>query len=291
MVRPGFLIVAMLLAVVGSRPATAQQLRGRLLELQSDAPIPVGVVTLLRTDGRPVAASLTDSLGNWRLVAPEAGSYLVAARRIGYQPWIAGPVEVRDAEDLRFLFHLRRAPVLLTPEYTTARTTQRQLELAGFYERQRADFGLFLTPDAISKRNAARISELLLGLPGVRLVATADGSAGGTHIQLRAGNLSAGGICRPRIIVDGVLFARGDARPRRVDDAIAQSLEQAVEDEMQRIEKGMSIDDIAPASAIAAIEVYRTSSQVPVQFGGASIETSCGVIVIWTRRGTPRGTG
>ena len=291
MVRLGFPILALLLAAAGSRPAPAQQLRGRLLELHSDVPIPVGVVTLLTPDGRPVAASVTDSLGNWTLVAPEAGSYLVAARRIGYQPWTAGPIEVKKAEDLRFLFHLQRAPVLLAPEYVTARTTQRHLELAGFFERQRADFGIFLTPDAIERRRAVRISELLLGLPGVRLISTSDGSAGGSHIQLRAGNLSPGGVCRPRIIVDGVLFARGDARPRRVNDAIAQTLEQAVDDEVQQVEKGMSIDDIAPASAIAAIEVYRTASQVPVQFGGASVETSCGVVVIWTRRGTPRGTG
>ena len=288
MLRPVLAVVAGLLASGLARPLGAQQLRGRLLDLHSDAPIAVGVVTLLALDGSTVAASITDSLGNWRLVAPVAGSYLVAARRIGYQPWTAGPVEVKPTEVLDFVFHLRPAPVQLSPTHIVASATRRQLESSGFYERQRADFGLFLTPEAIEKRRAARLSDLLLSLPGVRLVSTSTGTAGGQHVQLRAGNLSPGGVCRPRVIVDGVIFARGDARPRKLDGVVAPTLEQAVEDEIQQIEKGLSIDDIAPPSNIAAIEIYRTATQVPVQFGGSSIETSCGVIVIWTKRGPAR---
>ena len=280
-----------LLVLAGLRSAGAQQLRGRLLDLQSDAPIPVGVVTLIDAQGATIAASVTDSLGNWRLVAPGPGSYFVAGRRIGYQPWTGGPIEVAAQADMEFVFHLRRAPVQLTPAYTIGRSLQRNLEMVGFYDRQRADFGLFLTPDAIEKRGAARVSDLVLGLPGVSLVWTSSGSAGGQQIQLRAGNISPGGVCRPRIYVDGIVFARGDGQMAKVDGSPVQSLERAVEEELLRLERGLSLDDIGPASDIAAIEVYRSSTQVPVQFGGASIETACGVIVIWTRRGTPRGTG
>ncbi len=39
---------------------------------------------------------------------------------------------------------------------------------------------------------------------------------------------------------------------------------------------------------ILAIEVYRSATEVPVQFGGTSVETLCGVIVIWTRTGSAR---
>ena len=291
MLQQGIAVCVSLLALAGVHPAGAQQLRGRLLDLHSNAAIPVGVVTLLATDGTTLAASITDSLGHWRLAAPAPGRYLVAARRIGYQPWTAGPLEVKASDDLQFLFHLVRAPVQLTPAYTVGRSTQRNLEMSGFYERQRADFGLFLSPEAIERRGAVRVSDLLLGLPGVSLVWTSSGSAGGQQIQLRAGNLSPGGVCRPRIYVDGVIFARGDGQPARVDGDPVQSTERAVEEELLRLDKGLSLDDIGPASDIAAIEVYRSATQVPVRFGGASIETACGVIVIWTLRGTPRGTG
>jgi hypothetical protein len=62
-----------------------------------------------------------------------------------------------------------------------------------------------------------------------------------------------------------------------------------LEDEVEDVEdQGLNLDDIGPPSDIAGIEVYRSATQVPVRFGGTSLETLCGVIVIWTRRGTPR---
>ena len=282
-------MLPLMFALASMRPAGAQQLRGHLLDLYSNQPIPIAVVTLRSLDGAMLAASITRDDGRWTLRAPGPGQYLVGAKRIGYQPWTAGPVEVGADEELTFHFHLRPLPALLTPTQVTARSTQRNLELAGFYERQRSDFGHYLTPEAIEKRQARRVSDLLLGLPGVHLVSGSSGSAGGMHIQLRAGNLSPGGVCRPRIYLDGIIFARGDARPVRTDNGRAQAVEQLVEDELHRMDQAFNLDDIGPPSDIAAIELYRTASQVPVQFGGASIETACGVIVIWTRRGTPRG--
>jgi hypothetical protein len=54
------------------------------------------------------------------------------------------------------------------------------------------------------------------------------------------------------------------------------------------MDEALSLDDIGHPSTIAAVEVYRSASQVPVQFGGTSVETLCGVIVIWTRTGRLR---
>ena len=61
--------------------------------------------------------------------------------------------------------------------------------------------------------------------------------------------------------------------------------EARLESLMQRVDQAISLDDIGHPSTIAAIEIYRSATQVPVQFGGASVETLCGVIVIWTRTG------
>jgi hypothetical protein len=60
---------------------------------------------------------------------------------------------------------------------------------------------------------------------------------------------------------------------------------------LERLGPGLSLDDIGHPSTIAAIEVYRSATQVPVQFGGASVETLCGVIVVWTRTGRLRTGG
>jgi carboxypeptidase family protein/TonB-dependent receptor-like protein len=283
--RLGVALTTLLVALAGAQPAGAQHLRGRLLDLESNEPLVAGFVTLMGANGTTLVTALSDREGSWVLAVPGPGSYYVAAKRVGYRPWVAGPLNVKAGDELSSVFHLERVPVTLDPVEVRAQATKRFLELAGFYDRQRADFGHYITPEDIDKRHAARITDLLSGLPGVTIVAPTKGSVGPLSIQLRGSNLSEGGLCRPRIFVDGLLYARGDARPKRRDNA--QAIERSIEDEIQRLDQGLSIDDIGHPSIIAAIEVYRSATQVPVQFGGTSVETLCGVIVVWTRTGKP----
>lgn len=272
------------LSAVGAARANAQRVHGRLLDLDSDQPLAGGIVTLLSMDRVPVATAVSGANGEWRLQAPEPGSYYVAARRIGYQPWVSGPVALAVDADVASAFHLRAVPVMLDPVEVRAEALRRYLEYSGFYERQRSNFGHFIGPEDIERRQAARVTDLLSAVPGVNLVSASDGSAGPTEIRLRGSNLSQGGPCRPRVFVDGLMYARGDSRPVRVEDD--EATEQRIDDALQRTDQAMSLDDIGHPTTIAAIEVYRSASQVPVQYGGTSIETLCGVIVIWTRTGT-----
>jgi hypothetical protein len=284
--RLGFALTSLALTLAGIHPASAQHLRGRLLELGSRDPIVAGVVTLLAASGAPLDSARTDDDGRWQLDAPAPGRYYVAAKRLGYKPWTSAAVEVRQDDDLTFVFHLSRAAIRLHPIEVSARAMRQYLDRAGFYERQRSDFGHFITPEAIEKRRAARITDLLLSVPGVNLARMTTGSAGALFVQLRGSNISDGGVCRPRVFVDGILFARGDSRPARPDRNA--SVERRVEERLERLDQGLSLDDIGHPSTIAAIEVYRSATQVPVQFGGTSVASLCGAIIIWTKTGTRR---
>ena len=104
--------------------------------------------------------------------------------------------------------------------------------------------------------------------------------------RLRRSHLSQGRLCRPRIFVDGLIYNRGDSRMVGVDDWGNPTTGEDTVGSMSYYE--LNIDDIAHPSSIAGIEVYRSSAQVPVQFGGGSIQTQCGVIVIWTKVGRIR---
>lgn len=283
--------VTVLLAVWGTQTAAAQRLQGRLLDLQSNQPISSGILTLITQDGERVATAVTDDEGSWLLDAPNPGVYFVEAKRLGYQPWIDGPLEIQPGDAPVFVYHLRAAAIPLDPVEISAAATERYLQLSGFYERQRSDFGHFMTPEDIQRRQAARITDMLVGLPGVRLL-DVGGGAGGRHIQLRGGSLRRDGICRPRVFVDGLLFMRGDSRPLGVDDFGRPEQREALEQDSDfaRLFRGSSLDDIGHPSTIAAVEIYRSAVQVPVQFGGTSIQTQCGVIVIWTKVGR-MGTG
>ncbi len=239
------------MALAGALPASAQRLRGRLLDVESGEPLVAGFVSLLSLDGTTLVTAVSDREGHWLVVMPAPGSYYVAAKRVGYRPWVAGPVAVQAGDDLNAVYHLQRLPVTLDPVEVTAQATKRFLELAGFYERQRADFGHFLTPDFIERRRAVRITDLLTALPGVSLVQTGTGSVGRVAVRLRGSNLSEGGLCRPRVFVDGLLYARGDSRPRRAGGDPGRATERSTEDEIQRLDQTLSIDDIGPASLIA----------------------------------------
>jgi hypothetical protein len=242
----------------------------------------------LRTaEGVGITTALADPDGRWLIEVPGPGVYYVEAKRMGYQPWVDGPVEVNQGDDLVFEFHLQRLAVTLDPIDVTAEALQRYLELSGFYARQKSDFGHFMTPDDIERRQAARVTDLLTGLPGVNVVSMTEGSVGPRSVQLRGSSLSHGGVCRPRVFVDGLMYARGDSRPKRLDEGL--DVEAFLDQQLLQLDQGLSLDDIGHPSTIAAIELYRSGSQVPVQFGGTSVETQCGVVVIWTRTGRMRG--
>ncbi|MGH7678314.1 MAG: carboxypeptidase regulatory-like domain-containing protein [Gemmatimonadaceae bacterium] len=280
-------LAAVLAGLLGPQVASAQQVRGRLLDLENDRPIPSGLLTLLAADGSMVVAAVSDADGNWRLKAPGPGTYYVAARRLGYRPWVSAAVKLEAGDDWSSVFHLQSMPIRLDPITANAAAIRQHLEFNGFFERQRSNFGHFVTPEAIERRQAARITDLLNTIPGVQLVVAGGGNVGPAQISLRGSSSTDAALCRPRVYVDGLMYARGDSRQVRVRATDATERE----DIEQRMDQAFSLDDIGHPSTIAAIEVYRSATQVPVQFGGTSVETLCGVIVIWTRTGrtpTPR---
>jgi hypothetical protein len=283
------LFAALISAFASAQPACAQHIRGRLVDVHTGMPIPVGILRLLRADSAAIATVVSDAEGNWRLEVPRAGVYRVAAERIGYESWVSAPVEVAEDAELNSVFHLRALAVALDPIEVRARALREYLDYSGFFERQHANFGHFVGPEDIDKRQASKITDLLLGIPGVQRVYVSGGSVGPTQVQLRGSSVSQGGVCRPRVYLDGLMYARGDSRPIRPGEG--DETDDVVEDLHERMDQGLSIDDIGHPSIIAGVEVYRSASQVPVQFGGGSVETLCGVIVIWTRTGRMRTGG
>jgi len=260
----------------------AQQVRGRLLDFATRAPIPAGVVLLYSADSSFVMRAVSDADGHWLLKATRPGAYYISARRLGYQPSVSAVMTLDARADVTSDVFLRVLPVRLDPVQTRAAIIRQQLEYNGFFERQRGNFGHFLGPDAIDRRQAARVTDLLSAIPGVQLVSAGGGGAGPTAVGLRGSSVTDAGLCRPRVFVDGLMYARGDSKTVRAQDFNAT--ERAVDME-QRMDQALSLDDIGHPTTIAGIEVYRSATQVPAQFGGTSVETLCGVIVIWTHTG------
>lgn len=229
-----------------------------------------------------VVSAVSDAAGHWLLRAPRPDTYYIAVRRLGYRPWVSARMRIDAETQSSPVIRLQPMPVVLDPVSAQAAAIRQNLEHNGFFERQRSNFGHFLSPEAIERRQAARITDLLTGIPGVQLVAGGAGNAGPAQIGLRGSSVTDAGLCRPRVFVDGLMYARGDSRPVRARESYAT--ERATDLEV-RMDQALSLDDIGHPTTIAAVEIYRSATQVPVQFGGTSVETLCGVIVIWTRTG------
>jgi hypothetical protein len=281
-------LLAALVTLAATANAGAQHVRGQLIDVDTGDPIPMGFLSLLAGDSSVITTTISDASGFWRLEVPGPGTYFIAAERLGYSYLVSDALVMGAADELETVFHLSPSPVVLDPIEVRAAAVRRYLEYTGFFERQRGNFGHFVTPEAIERRQASRVTDLITAIPGVTRVYAAGGSVGPAQIQMRGSSLSQGGMCRPRVFVDGMMYTRGDSRPVSLREAEATEQEQDI---FERMDQALSLDDIGHPSTIAAIEVYRSASQVPVQFGGTSVETLCGVIVVWTHTGRMRMGG
>jgi hypothetical protein len=195
-----------------------QVVRGRLLDLNSNEPIAGGVLTLIPEQGLGVLSVVTGEDGAYRLEAPGPGRYFIEARSFGYRSWVDGPIDLRAGDDWETEFHLGAIPFVLDPVVVTVPATAYEafLDRVGFFERQKADFGHFITRDEIERRAPARMTDLLSSIPGVRLVPSSSGLSR-SNLSFRGSVLSVGGACHPRVFVDGLIVILGDARVRGTD--------------------------------------------------------------------------
>ncbi len=281
-------VVGILLIAGLTHPVEGQVVRGRLLDLTSNEPIAGGTLTLVPVQGSGVVSVVSGEDGAFRLEAPGPGRYFVEARSFGYRPWVDGPIDLRAGDDWEAEYHLPAMPFELEPVEVTVPATAYNafLDRVGFLERQKADFGHFITRDEIERRAPARLTDLLSDIPGVRVVPSSSGLSR-SGLSFRGSVLSMGGACHPRVFVDGLIVILGDARVRGTDIyGFPEQPTDAEADPSNRPE--IALDDFVIPEDVEAVEVYRRASQVPVRFGGTSTATQCGVIAIWTRRGWRR---
>lgn len=245
---------AMLLLLAAAGPASGQVIIGRLLDDATSEAVATGEITLLLDDRASGRSVTTGNDGQFILRAPGGGAYRLRAERLGYQTVVSPVVSLRESDTVHVELRMSTSAVVLTPLTVTASSrgmlrSSRALE--GFYDRKRRGWGNFRTPDDLKLRNPWGASDVLMEMPGVYVY-----RSGTRALVSMRGSF---GRCVPSVFVDEVLM---------------------------KIDSDFTIDDVVPGSAIRAMEVYRWSSAVPMQFqrGGGF---GCGAIVIWTNMAIP----
>lgn len=250
-------LIALGLWLVASA-AAAQNLNGRVLNDATDRPLEGVRVTLMDEEGSPYAETFTDQEGWFSLPVPRPGSWVVRAELIGFAQVASDPVAATPDE--RVILEVRMAveAVPVDPVVVTGRINTLNAQIRGFYDRvergRRSGLGRFVTRADVVARSPSEPSDLLRGMPGVRITRRARSVGSGSAIRMSSD-------CVPAIYVDGSRINRFNG--------IADNL-----------------DDFVTASSIEGIEVYRGTG---VQVGRFHDDGGCGLILVWTQRGSNEG--
>ena len=206
----------------------------------------------IRLEGPDERTAITDRDGAFRFELLPEGTYTIRADHLAYE---AVEVEVDVAGDDR----TTRVEIRLLPGTIAVAPLVVQVEgrrptfgpLVQVYERidrqRRMGLGTILTRDDIERRVGGRVTDLMQGMAGVRVIPGPEG----TTIQMRRAVSLRG--CPVQIYLDGIKVGTG------------------------------SPDDYVIPTELEILEVYRGGSQVPPEFSGS--DAQCGVVAMWTRRG------
>ena len=197
------------------------------------------------------AATEVTAGGTFQLDSLPGGTHMVEVRAIGFE-------RRRDAVDLD-----PNQPATLDVRMKQVATVLQELNVTAkpaavteFDQRRtRNNGGYYITSDDIEKRNTIQTEDLFRTVPGLSVI-----PSGGFSYQVVSGRGvgMSGKLCSPDFFIDGMRT--------EVDPQIAGGIP-------------------ANPSDIYGIEVYNSAMVAPAEY---QTQGSCGVIVIWTKRGQLR---
>lgn len=210
--------------------------------------------TVVNDAGRPVTDAIvevwrtgltarTDATGRFEIMNLPVGTHALEVRRIGFAPQQI-PVHLATRSPTSVDVVLDKPVRMLEAVRVTARTlySRRQAEIE---QRRRRGFGHFIMRDELERSPAARVTDVLRRVPGVRVY-----TAQGHDVVTLARGVGLSGPCRPTVYMDG-----------------------------HRLGSGEDIDFLATVNSLEAIEVYTSATQAPAEYWSGT----CGTIVLWTR--------
>ena len=224
----------------GSHLPHVGAISGQIVDQQSRAPVLGATVNLIGTH----LTTATDSGGRFRETGLAAGTYIIEVRAIGYgvTSWV---LRLSEGETVDYVFEVVPISLQLDPIVVEGQPSYFQRRMQEFEERREAGRGVFITQDQIEASGAATMTDVLRGIPGVRL----NCRSGICNVQMTR---SAHGVCNADWVVDGAPAS-------------------------------MSSTPHMPVVGIVAVEIYRNPNEVPAEF--LKSDSQCGVIAIWTKSG------
>jgi hypothetical protein len=219
----------------------------------------------------------TDSAGNFTMTGLPAGRYSVQVRMVGYETFTSELV-LKDLQTVEADLLLKATTQTLAPVSVKEAANPNSLHLKEFDERRRSSTGRFITSDVFQREDGRPVSAIITKeIGGVKIIQSngrrflTSGRQGDVRLGGRVTGRSPGtetssidvpNACYMAVIVDGVVRYNGSPGQPFFD-----------------------VDQL-DAKDIVGFEMHNTAT-VPAQFNGtvAPGTASCGVAIIWTKRG------
>jgi hypothetical protein len=263
--------LSFVLALVLALPVAldAQSIHGRVVDASSGEAVPEASVIVTGGDQRQPVRAQTRADGGFSLALRGPGSYRVRVERTGYAPATSQEVAMEAGEVVQVELKISTQPVTLAPLTVIGRQAAPRvasLETSGFYDREKRGHGRFMKRDHFEKRRGNRLINILDEVPGIQLFRDRSGNqyvtftraqSNGAFSRAQTGQAN---LCQPIFFLDGSRVSAGSPNSG-----------------------GVTLNDLVEPERIEAMEVYASVAQLPVEFNAS--DASCGVIVIWTRKG------
>jgi len=270
-------------AAIENLPVPGRTIMGRVVAEGFDEPLTSVLVRALDRGYDPVAATMTDAAGRFRLEVPEAGVYRVEALRTGFETRRVEGIEVGENRGGRATLGLEYASTQPGEDYYRNQTNLTRGR-AQFTERREQGFGFHFDRAAIAALDPERPAEIFATVPGLLIdwlpfdpvVRTTHGwQCFRVYYNHFLGSIQASSPPKHRLRPAGLegLGTRGPGTGPRVPMR--------------------TLDNIDP-DEIEGIEIYRSYREIPDdlrysllghQLWGPDELGGCGIAIVWTSLG------
>lgn len=253
-------------AGVGGEAATGRsRVVGELIDRKSSEPIASASVRLPDL-GRQAQSS---DEGRFVFDSLPAGRYTVRIDHVRYGTQTA-EVQVPRRRTVDAEIRLAPQAIEMDPIQVSVDVRSPSLTSAGYYQRrdwgEKTGYGHFLEHEELDRRGN-RLSNALGTIPNLKIGQFGSTLSGSAKLPYFPRHRNFAGACLPAVYLDGQKIT-GSGPAEEVG--------------VQFGPRG--IDALANLAEVAAVEVYPSPSATAGEFQGA--DSNCGVVVIWTGRGT-----
>lgn len=255
----GFLLIV-------SSPASGQAALTGLVREDATGRLLSGVEILVEGSAR---VAVSDKGGEYAFRSVHKGRQVVLFRAVGFRP-VRMSVNLEDKTVSRLDANMVPFVVRIDPLVVVAEVKQpRGMGREAFEERRHLGFGQFIDSLELRRSEDRRLSDLLRGHNGIVIAQNRFAVSGRTG-------------CYMQIIYDGqsVYSPATSALPVPVPAVGSSRHTQPTRSVSQPTPLDINTFDV---SGLESVEMYRSLSDTPLQFGGAA--AGCGTLVLWSRRG------